>query len=117
MAGMLSEEYTVDSFAKMQFKYARGQDAREALLAAIAIHKQIQSEIPKQGRAEKETLGWCFAELSLLDESQGNSESAKNYMAQAEEMLKQAGLKDISEERIRDVLKKGASAVSPGGRS
>jgi hypothetical protein len=49
-------------------------------------------------------LGWCYGELSLIEESTGNANLAKDYMSQAQQILKELGLKDSSESRIREIL-------------
>ncbi len=105
-AGMLSEESTVDDFAKAQYLYADPQSARTALAYAITIHQDMQTENPQSGTAEKVNLGWCYAELSLLEESLGNTDVAKKQMAQAVQILQGAGLRDTTEFSIRQKLQK-----------
>lgn len=104
--GMWSEETALDDFAKKEFIYADQQSAREALLYAIKVHKEMQAKAPLWGWPEKLELGWCFGELSLIEESAGNADLARDYMTQAGQNLKEAGLKDSSETHIREVLQR-----------
>lgn len=108
--GMLSEESIADDFAKKQFVHADQQSAREALLYAIEIHTEMQGTNPLSGWPEKLDLGWCYAELSLLEESAGNVDVARSYMAQAEQNLKEGRLTDSSETRIRGVLQRAVDS-------
>jgi|SRR5580700_19089 hypothetical protein len=102
--GMVFEEGLVDDYAKKEFIYADPQNAREALTYAIKIHRGMQGESTLSGWAEKSDLGWCYGELSLIEESTGNANLAKDYMSQAQQILKELGLKDSSESRIREIL-------------
>jgi hypothetical protein len=111
--GMWIEESAVDDFAKKEFIYANAQSAREALLYAIKIHKEMQAKSPLRGWSEKLDLGWCYAELSLIEESAGNTDLASDYMTHAEQTLKEAGLKDSSEARIQEALKRNRVSSLP----
>lgn len=111
--GMWSEEDTLDDFAKKEFIHANPQSAREALSYAIRIHQEMRATSPLWGWPEKRDLGWCYGELSLIEESAGNTELARNYMAQAGEILKEAGLKDNSEAHIREVLRRKPVSALP----
>lgn len=111
--GMWSEETALDDFAKKEFIYADQQSAREALLYAIKIHKEMQAKSTLWGWPEKLELGWCYGELSLIEESAGNADLARDYMTQAEQTLKEAGLKDSSEARIQEVLKRNRVSSLP----
>jgi hypothetical protein len=111
--GMWSEETTLDDFAKKEFIYADRQSAREALLYAITIHKEMQAKSPLWGWPEKLELGWCYGELSLIEESAGNTNLARDYMSQAERTLKEAGLKDSSEAHIQEVLHRNRVSSLP----
>jgi hypothetical protein len=102
--GMVNEEALLDDFAKKEFIYADPQNAREALQYAIKIHKEMQGTSTLWGWPEKADLGWCYGELSLIEESAGNPNLARDYMAQAGQTLKEVGLKDSSEAHIREVL-------------
>lgn len=102
--GMLSEESFVDDFAKKQFIYADPQSARDALQYAIKIHKEMQTRSPLWGPPEKKDLGWCYAALSVIEESEGNTDVAGDYMTQAQQTLKELGMKDSSEAHIREIL-------------
>ncbi len=113
--GMWSEEGIVDDFAKKEFTYADPQSAREALRDAIKIHKQMQSTSTLRGWPEKSDLGWCYAELSLIEESAGNTDLARDYMTQAEQTLKEVGLKDSSEDHILEVLQRKPASDQPLG--
>jgi hypothetical protein len=104
--GMANEEGLLDDFAKKEFIYADPQNAREALQYAIKIHKEMQGTSTLWGWPEKRALGWCYGELSLIEESAGNPDNAREYMAQSSQTLKEAGLKDSSEAHIRKVLQK-----------
>ncbi len=116
--GMWMEELTLDGFAKKEFIYANAQSAREALLYAIKIHKEMQAKSPLWGWPEKLELGWCYGELSLIEESAGNTDLARDYMTHAEQTLKEAGLKDSSEAHIQEVLKRNrVSSLSSSGGS
>lgn len=111
--GMWSEEALLDDFAKKEFIYADAQSAREALQYAIKIHKEMQGTSPLWGWPEKSNLGWCYGELSLIEESTGNTDLARDYMTQAEQTLKEVGLKDFSEAHIREVLLRKATSNRP----
>ncbi len=104
--GMWSEELVFDGFAKKEFVYADPQSAREALQYAITIHKEMQGKSILWGRPEKADLGWCYGELSLIEESAGSTDLARDYLTQAEQTLKEVGLKDFSEAHIREVLQR-----------
>lgn len=111
--GMVNEEALVDDFAKKEFIYADSQSAREALQYAIKIHKEMQGTSSLSGWPEKADLGWCYGELSLIEESAGNADLARNYMAQAGQTLKEVGLKDSSEGHIREVLLRKLTSNPP----
>ena len=111
--GMVNEEALLDDFAKKEFIYADPQNAREALQYAIKIHKEMQGTSTLSGWPEKKDLGWCYAELSLVEESAGNTELAGDYMNRAEQILKELGLKDPSEAHIRELLKRKPASNQP----
>jgi hypothetical protein len=113
--GMWIEESAVDDFAKKEFIYANAQSAREALQYAIKIHKEMQGTSTLWGWTEKLDLGWCYGELSLIEESAGNTDLARNYMTRAELTLKEVGLKDSSEAHIRQVLQRKPVSNPPSG--
>lgn len=111
--GMLNEEGIVDDFAKKEFIYADPQSARDGLQYAIKIHKEMQNKSPLWGWPEKSDLAWCYAMLSLIEESEGNRELAGDYMTQAEQMLKELGMKDSSEAHIRELLRRTPASNHP----
>lgn len=111
--GMWSEESTVDDFAKKEFIHADLQHARDALNYAIKVHQDMQAANPAWGATEQMDLGWCYSELSIIEESAGNTMPAKNFMAQAVQTLRAAGIKDISETRIRQALQVRPDAAPP----
>jgi hypothetical protein len=51
--------------------------------------------------------------LSLIEESAGNTDLAMDYMTQAEQTLKEVGLKDSSEAHIREVLQRKSVSNPP----
>jgi hypothetical protein len=104
--GLANEEALLDEFAKKEFIYADPQSAREALQYVIKIHKEMQGTSTLWGWPERADLGWCYGELSMIEESAGNSDLARDYMTQAGQTLKEAGLKDSSEAHIREVLQR-----------
>jgi hypothetical protein len=110
--GMVNEEALFDNFAKMEFIYADPQSAREALQYAIKIHREMQGTSTLWGWPEKSDLGWCYGELSLIEES-ANTDLARDYMTQAVQTLKEAGLKDTSEAQIRGVLQRNLASNPP----
>lgn len=114
-AGMQGQEEMLDTFAKMQFTHAEPQVAREALLAAINVHKRVQDAYPDWSWTEKAKWGWCYADLALLEDSMGEADLARNHMLQAEEILKPLG---YSRESIHEVLNRHAQAraQSAGGQ-
>lgn len=113
--GLWTEEGIVDDFAKKEFTYADPPSAREALRYAINIHKGMQGTSTLRGWPEKSDLGWCYAELSLIEESAGNTDLARDNMTQAEQALKEVGLKDPSGGHTREVLQR-KSVSSPPSR-
>jgi hypothetical protein len=114
--GMLSQEGLADEYAKKAFFHADPESAREALQYAIRIHEQMREINALWGRPEKEDLGWCYAELSVIEESSGNPDLAMNYMTQAEQTLREVGWKDPSEAHIRKAIDRTpASDQSPSG--
>src|SRR5260370_41672040 len=113
---MWSEEVFLDGFAKKEFIYADPRSAREALQYAITIHKEMQGKSILWGRPEKADLGWCYGELSLIEESAGSTDLARDYMTQAEQTLKEVGLKDSSGAHLREALqRKPVSNRQPSG--
>jgi hypothetical protein len=111
--GMVVEEDLLDDFAKKEFVYAEPQSAREALQSAIRVHNEMRGTSPLSGWREKADLGWCYAELSLIEESAGNTDLARDYMTQAGQTLKEVGLKDFSEAHIRKVLQRSPVSDQP----
>jgi len=102
---MLGEEDLIDNFAKIQFIHANPTSARAALIRAVEIHREMQSKNPQyRGRAENMDLAWCLAELSVLEESDGNGEIAKSYRAEAESILSGSGAKDTTVTHLMEVL-------------
>lgn len=114
--GMVNEEGLLDDFAKKEFIYADPQSAREALQYAIKIHKEMQGTSTLWGWRDKADLGWCYGELSLIESSAGNTDLARDYMAQAGQALKEVGLKDPSEAHIREVLLRKSLSNPPSSR-
>jgi hypothetical protein len=104
--GMQNEEDIADDFARKEFVYADPQSAREALQYAIKIHTEMQDKSPLWGRPEKSELAWCYAKLSLIEESEGNRALAGDYMTQSEQMLTELGMKDSSEAHLRELLRR-----------
>jgi len=102
--GMASEEDTADDFAEKEFIYADPRSARDALQYAINIHREMQDKNPLSGWPERRDLGWCYAELSVIEESEGNTAASAADMIQAQQTLKEAGVKDVSEAHIRALL-------------
>ena len=111
--GMVSEEGLLDDFAKKEFIYADPQSTREALQYAIKVHKEMQGTSILWGWRDKADLGWCYAELSLIEESTGNTNRARDYMTQAGQTLKEVGLKDSSEAHIRKILQRKPISDQP----
>jgi hypothetical protein len=111
--GMVNEEALVDDYAKKEFIYADSHSAREALTYAVEIHNEMQGTSTLSGWPEKSDLGWCYAELSLIEESAGNPTLAKNYMSQAQQILKELGLKDPSESHIRKLVQRMPATNQP----
>jgi hypothetical protein len=105
--GHMAEEATVDYFAKAQYRNADGESARQALLAAIQVHNQLKGS-RLHGKAEQIDLGYCYGELSLLEEGAGNLDLSRDYMQRAEQTLRDAGFKEAnaSEQSIRERLGK-----------
>jgi hypothetical protein len=111
--GMVNEEALVDDYAKKEFIYADPQNAREALTYAVEIHKEMQGTSTLSGWPEKSDLGWCYADLSLIEESAGNLTLARDYMSQSQQILKELGLKDSSESHIRKLLQRTPATNQP----
>jgi hypothetical protein len=111
--GMWSEENFADDFAKKEFAFGDPQSAREALLYAIEIHKQMQATSPSRGWPQKWDLGWCYGELSLLEQAAGNADVARNDLAQAEEIFKELGRMDYFDAHIQTEREKRHMASPP----
>src|SRR5579859_1044549 len=111
--GLVNEEALLDEFAKKEFGYADLQNARKALVYAVKIHRTMQETSTLSGWPEKLNLGWCYAELSLIEESAGNADLARDYMSQAQQILKGLGLKDSSESHIREILQRTRISNQP----
>jgi hypothetical protein len=111
--GMVNEEALLDDFAKKEFIHADPESAREALLYAIKIHKDMQGTSRLWGWRDRADLRWCYAELSLIEESAGNTTLARDYMTQAGQTLREVGLKDSSEAHIRKVLQRKPVSDQP----
>jgi len=108
--GLHGEEAIADDFAKTQFTHADPQSAREALLYAVNVHKEMQFSNSKYwGWPEKMDLGWCYAELSVLEESAGNTNLSKNYMALSDQIFKEGDAKDSTLAHLRQVLRETQS--------
>jgi hypothetical protein len=102
--GLVNEEGFLDEFAKQEFIYGDQQSARNALRYTINIHTEMQSKSPLSGWREKADLAWCYAELSVIEQSAGNTDVAKDCMTQAQQILKGLGMKDTSEAHLRSLL-------------
>jgi len=102
-------------FAKTQFTHADTESAREALLYAIKVHNEMQiSNSKNRGWPENMDLGWCYAELSALEESAGNADLAGKYRVDAYRILDQPGVKDSTMARLWQVIK--ATQATPSLR-
>jgi hypothetical protein len=112
-AGLLSQEATVDDFAKKEFLFADRQSARYALAFAIKTHQEMETQGSPSSAAQKMDLGWCYAELALIEESAGNADPAKKYMTQAVQTLKDAGASATTEFTIRQKLQPQPPATPP----
>jgi hypothetical protein len=107
--GRIGEEATIDYFAKAQYRNADRETAREALSYAIQVHNKMKGTTGKlYGRDGQIDLGYCYGELSLLEEAAGNSDLARDYMQHAVQTLKEVGLRGpiTSEAHIRERLSK-----------
>jgi len=86
--GMLGEQSMADDFAKNQFTHADPQSAREALQYAIKTHEQMRASNSKYwGNPQQIDLGWCYAELSVVEESAGNATLAKKYIEESNRLF------------------------------
>ena len=104
--GLRGEEVIADDFAKTQFTHADPQSAREALLYAVEMHKKMRvSNSGLWGWPEKMDLGWCYAELSVIEESAGNADLAENYMIISDQIFKEVGAKDSTIANLKQVLR------------
>jgi hypothetical protein len=101
---MVNEEDLLDDFAKKEFIYGDLQSARTALRYAVKIHTEMQSKSLLSGWREKADLAWCYADLSVIEQSAGNTEVARDCMTQAQQILKGLGMKDTSEAHLRTLL-------------
>jgi len=112
--GMLGEETIADDFARLQYTHADPQSARDALLYAVEIHRKMQISNAKYwGNFQKVDLAWSYAELSALEDSAGNGELAKDYMAQADQIFKQLAVKDAILARVKQVIRDTEPKTSP----
>lgn len=111
--GMANEEDFFDSYAKKEFIYASPQNAKAALAYAVKVHKEMQGKSTLSGWHEKVDLAWCYADLSVIEESAGNANLANDYMSQAQQILKGLGMKDPSESHIRELLRRRPSSNQP----
>ena len=91
--GMVNEEGFVGDYAKKEFAHADPQNARAALTYAVGVHKAMQGKSPLSGSREKVDLAWCYADLSLIEESAGNENLAKDHMSQAQQILSGLGMR------------------------
>ena len=110
---MANEEGLVDEFAKKEFFHADPQSAREALAYAVKIHNEMRGKSTLSGWREKADLAWCYADLSVIEELAGNANIARDYMSQAQQILKGLGMKDPSESHIRELLRRGPVSNQP----
>lgn len=113
--GLAFEEAFLDQYAKKEFVYADPQSAREALAYAVKTHKSMEGASPLRGWPEKLDLGWCFADLSVLEESTGNARLASDNMSQAQQIFKELGWKDFSATHIRELVHRTARADLTSG--
>jgi len=106
--GQRAEEAAVDYFAKAQYRNADRESARQALLYTIQTHNRMKASSQLRGPSEQFDLAYCYGELSLLEESAGNADVARDYMRRAVDTLKEAGFKGtiVSEHDIRERLSK-----------
>jgi hypothetical protein len=111
--GMVNEEDFLDDFAKQEFIYGDLQSARKALRYAIKIHTEMQGKSPLSGWREKADLAWCYADLSVIEQSAGNTDVARDCMTQAQQILKGLGMKDTSEEHLRALLPTRSASSQP----
>jgi len=105
-AGMRAQESLLDSFARVQFDHADRGGAREALLYAIQTHQEMRAKQLRYTEFRKWSLGWCYARLSVLEESAGNVTIAKDYMERAKRELNPRG---ANEAFIRQTIQRPAS--------
>ena len=105
-AGMRAQESLLDAFARLQFDHADWGAAREALLYAIQTHREMRARTSRYTELRKQSLGWCYARLSVLEESAGNVANAKDYMERAKMELKP--IVD-NEAHIRQIIQRPAS--------
>jgi|SRR5579859_2504468 len=110
--GRRGEEDMVDTFGMMQYTYADSQNARRALLDAIAIHEKMQADDPDWDKIEQERWGFCYGHLALLEESAGNSDLSRSYMVKAKQILTHLG---YSEDVIQEILQKHSSVRAQAG--
>jgi hypothetical protein len=113
--GMVYEEGFLDEFAKKEFIYGDLESARKALQYAIKIHTEMQTKSSLSGWREKADLAWCYADLSRIEQSAGDTDAAKDNMTQAQQILKQLGMKDTSEVHLRQLLPKKLASNQPSG--
>jgi hypothetical protein len=113
--GMVNEEGFVDDYAKKEFVHADPQNARAALTYAVGVHQAMQGKSPLSGWRAKVDLAWCYADLSMIEESAGNENLAKDHMSQAQQILSGLGMKDPSESHIRELLSRATASNKSSG--
>ena len=95
-------------YANLQYFNAGYPEAKEALLKLLTLFEDLKSQnwYENQKRAYYLETGLTYARLSLLEEKNGNVLEKDKFMRQAADRLRQAGWKDYSEQRIREVVGK-----------
>jgi uncharacterized protein YneF (UPF0154 family) len=95
-------------YANLQYCNAGYPEAKEALLKLISLFEDLKNKewYENRKRVYYVETGLTYARLSLLEEKNGNISEKDKFMRQAINRLQQAGWKDYSEKRIREVVER-----------
>jgi hypothetical protein len=96
-----------ETLAGLQYKESTPTDARQALLSLLGFMESLEAK-KRPAKSVQRGIdldrGIVYMRLARLEERDGNKDRSEEYIRQAQESLKKADIKDVSESHLRDVI-------------
>lgn len=94
----------VSDYAARQFRNADSDHAREAVQLEISVRRRLRAAT--QDPSEDGHVGFAYVRLALIEDAAGNQEAGRQAMAEARTWFKPRPGQSLSDDQLKDVLKK-----------